>query len=136
MILPEYTIFIFRDLAEEYPIIGVHWCDYLDVVKEYVESPKAKENGVVSYELDDHAAYIETSLMLHVNPELVHLENLVDTGWDGEGNRGHFWTPRNWLMCSVNTRVGTVGVASGVVGKKMFDYVVKVLSDEIVQNQH
>ena len=120
---------IIRDLGVKYPDFNIYLCNYLDVV-DYV---KWIDEKLIRYELDDHAAYTETSLMLHVHPELVHLEHLpFEEENVGKPNDGCFWKPRDWADCSVNTRVGTVGMASGQNGKTMFDYVAEKLSNEIV----
>lgn len=123
---------IVRDVMSKHDKFQIFISDYLNVVEEI----KKIDDKLVCYELDDHAAYTETSLMLHVHPELVHLENLAEDVYVGKPNEGYFWTPRNWLMCSSNTRVGTVGMASGDAGKIMFDYVVNALSDEIIEKTH
>lgn len=122
---------IIRDVMVKYPFFKIYLCNYLDVVDRHRD--ELKDKGDVYYNLDEHAGYTETSLMLHVNPELVHFENIKDEHPGLPKNGGEFWTPSDWKKRSVNTRVGTVGMASCEAGKSMFDFVTDKLSDEIVE---
>lgn len=124
---------IIRDLLNKHNGFNIYLCNYLDVIEK---SRKRLETlQVQQYELDDHAAFTETSLMLYVDESKVNMQNLkyeAELG-DGKGNTGYFWTPRDWVVCSVNSRVGTVGNASRESGEKMFNLVVEELSSEIIK---
>lgn len=90
-----------RDLAFVYP-------DFLIVSAEWfsVVSPK----GYFEAAIDDHAGEMETSVMLHYHPELVHLEEA------GDGDSKPFaipalneklgWAPRHWDKTTVDSGVG------------------------------
>lgn len=123
---------IIRDVMVKYPYFKIYLCNYLDVVDKHRD--ELKNEDVIKYDLDEHAGYTETSLMLYVNPDLVHLENLpVNENPGLPKSSGEFWTPSDWKKRSVNTRVGTIGMASGYAGEKMFEFVTDKLSDEIVE---
>lgn len=123
---------IIRDVMVEYPYFKIYLCNYLDVVDNHRD--ELENEDVIKYDLDEHAGYTETSLMLYVNPDLVNLENLpVNENPGLPKSSGEFWTPSDWTKRSVNTRVGTVGMASGYAGEKMFEFVTDKLSDEIVE---
>lgn len=123
---------IIRDIMVNYPYFKIYLCNYLDVVDKYRDD--LKNDDVIKYDLDEHAGYTETSLMLYINPVLVHLENLPVNGNPGlPKSSGEFWTPSDWKKRSVNTRVGTVGMTSGYAGEKMLEFVTDKLSDEIVE---
>lgn len=122
---------IIRDVMVKYPYFKIYLCNYLDVVDKHRD--ELKNEDVIKYDLDEHAGYTETSLMLYVNPDLVYLENIKDESPGLPKSNGEFWTPSDWKKRSVNTRVGTVGMTSGYAGEKMFEFVTDKLSDEIVE---
>ena len=72
----------------------------------------------------DHGGELETSLMLHLHPDLV---NLADAG-DGSTNpyniaalrEGWAWTPRSWLKATNDTGVGNPRKATAAKGEKFF----------------
>ena len=122
---------IIRDIMVKYPYFKIYLCNYLDVIDKYRD--ELKNDDVIKYDLDEHAGYTETSLMLYVNPDLVYLENIKDESPGLPKSGGEFWTPSDWKKRSVNTRVGTVGMASGYAGEKIFEFVTDKLSDEIAE---
>ena len=122
---------IIRDVMVTYPFFRIYLCNYLDVVDKYRD--ELKNDDVIKYDLDEHAGYTETSLMLYVNPDLVYLENIKDESPGLPKPGGEFWAPSDWKKRSVNTRVGTVGMASGYAGEKIFEFVTDKLSNEIVE---
>lgn len=67
-----------RELRHEAPDLKVLRTEYWDFCSESVLEPMFPD-GFPGFALE-HAALIETSLMLHVHPELVWLEHLVDDG--------------------------------------------------------
>lgn len=122
---------IIRDMMVKYPRFKIYLCNYLDVVDKHRD--ELKNEDVIKYYLDEHAGYTETSLMLYVNPDLVYLENIKDESPGLPKPGGEFWAPSDWKKRSVNTRVGTVGMASKNAGEKIFEFVTDKLSDEIVE---
>jgi creatinine amidohydrolase len=122
---------IIRDVMVKYPHFKIYLCNYLDVVGKYHD--ELKKDGVIKYDLDEHAGYTETSLMLYVSPDLVHLENIKYENPGSPKSGGEFWTPSDWKKRSVKSRVGTVGMSSENAGEKIFEFVTDKLSDEIVE---
>ena len=121
---------IIRDITVKYPFFRLYLCNYLDVIDKYRD--ELKHEGVVKYDLDEHAGYTETSLMLYVNPDLVWFGNLLSDYPGLPKQDCEFWAPSEWKLRSIHTRIGTVGSASENAGEKMFEFVTDKLSDEIV----
>jgi len=67
-----------RELRHDAPDLRVMRTEYWDFCSEAVLDPMFPE-GFPGFALE-HAALIETSLMLHLHPELVWLEQLVEDG--------------------------------------------------------
>jgi creatinine amidohydrolase len=84
----------------------------------------------------DHADELETSLLLHLCPELVELENA------GPGARVPFaigglaqpgvWTPRPWSKCHPDTGSGDPSKATAEKGKRYFEAVTQTLAELLV----
>jgi creatinine amidohydrolase len=84
----------------------------------------------------DHADEMETSLMLHVAPELVDMSNA------GSGERVPFaipglnqpgvWTPRPWAQSHPDTGSGDPTFATAGKGKAHFDAVCAAVAEVIV----
>lgn len=89
-----------RDFNLDYPDMLIACCEWFRVApqKEYFEL------------FDDHAGEMETSVMMHYYPDLVHLETA------GEGrinkfnidafNKGQVWIPRHWEKIAPDTGAG------------------------------
>ncbi len=83
------------------------------------------DNGSYFQEPGDHAGAMETSLMLHLAPELVLP---LDQAGSGEAREfkvealreGWAWAPRNWILVSRDTGVGDPSGASEQAGKEFF----------------
>lgn len=81
----------------------------------------------------DHADEMETSLLLHLCPDLVELENA------GPGSRNPWaipdiqqpgvWTPRPWSRTHPDTGSGDPAAATAEKGKRYFDAVVAAVAD-------
>lgn len=84
----------------------------------------------------DHAGELETSLLLHLCPELVVLDQA------GDGRRVPFavnglsqpgiWTPRPWSRSHPDTGSGDPAAASADKGRRYFEAVSAALADVIV----
>ncbi|MDR2148427.1 MAG: creatininase family protein [Tannerella sp.] len=106
-----------RDLVIDFPDMLIVHCDWFAVTpqKDYFEN------------FDDHAGEMETSVILHYRPELVHLERA------GLGESRPFnieslnqkigWMPRNWAKISDDTGVGNPLKATAEKGKRYADAV-------------
>lgn len=118
---------LIRDLQQEYPILIV-------LANFYEMVPTVPEN---LFEIaGDHADESETSIMLHLYPELVEMENA------GAGDRKPFeiggitqpgvWTPRPWSAVHPDTGCGDPRRATAEKGKQYFDAVCSALGDLFV----
>jgi creatinine amidohydrolase len=85
----------------------------------------------------DHADELETSLLLHLCPELVELSNA------GDGSRTPFeikslrrpgvWTPRPWSKSHPDTGSGDPSKATAAKGERYFAAVTSALADLFVE---
>jgi creatinine amidohydrolase len=116
-----------RDLQSQHGILIV-------VVNFYEMAPDIKR---ATFELPgDHADEMETSLLLHLFPDLVELEHA------GKGQRAPFaiksmsqpgvWTPRPWSKSHPDTGSGDPSRATAEKGKRYFDAVTAALADLII----
>ncbi|MDH3582752.1 MAG: creatininase family protein [Phycisphaerae bacterium] len=84
----------------------------------------------------DHADEMETSLMLHLRPDLVALEQA------GPGERRPFeiqgldqdgvWTPRPWSAVHPDTGSGNPAAATAEKGRRYFETIAQALAEVIV----
>lgn len=101
-----------RDLSIDYPdflIASSEWFSVLPA-KDFFDEP------------GDHADEVETSVMMHYHPELVHLEEA------GKGIGKPFaidtlrqkvaWIPRNWQKVTTDTGIGNPYLATAEKGKR------------------
>ena len=85
----------------------------------------------------DHAGELETSVMLHLRPDLVHLERA------GPGvtrpfavaalREGWAWAPRQWTRVTDDTGVGDPGPATAEKGRAYFDAVTRKIAGFLVE---
>lgn len=104
------------------------------VANFYEMAPDAKKS--IFENPGDHADELETSLLLHLRPELVELAQA------GPGKRIPFaikglvqpgvWTPRPWSKCHPDTGSGDPSRATAEKGKRYFEAVAAALADVLV----
>ena len=121
-----------RDLAFEYPDMTIVCVDWMTIEpqKDYFQN------------FDDHAGEMETSVMLHYFPELVHLEQAGDgafTPFNIEGlNKKVGWMPRRWDKTTRDTGVGDPRKATAEKGKRyvevITDKIAKLMSDLVKES--
>ncbi|MCB9058942.1 MAG: creatininase family protein [Calditrichae bacterium] len=86
----------------------------------------------------DHAGEMETSLLMHFNPELVR--SLNEAG-DGSAkkfsinafNQGWAWAPRQWTSVTNDTGVGNPAQANAEKGKKYLQEISQIIADFFVE---
>ena len=86
----------------------------------------------------DHAGELETSVMMHVAPDLVR--PLAEAG-DGREKRwriaamreGWAWAPRRWTQISADTGVGNPALASAEKGARYSAEVTQLVADFLVE---
>ncbi len=115
-----------RDLQSQHGLLIV-------VANFYEMAPDVKQS---TFEMPgDHADEMETSLLLHLCPDLVELDQA------GAGERVPFaikslsqpgvWTPRPWAKSHPDTGSGDPSRASAAKGKRYFDAVAAAVADLI-----
>lgn len=96
----------------------------LVLVNWYHVQPAAKHFDLPG----DHAGELETSLMMHVRPELVRP---LETAGDGRERlhriqafrEGWAWMPRRWTQVSADTGVGDPAAATAAKGERYYEAV-------------
>ncbi len=89
-------------------------------------------------DLGEHAGEVETSLMLHLFPELVMP---LETAGEGHAkkfsvealNQGWSWAERRWSQVTEDTGIGNPAKATVEKGKAFYEYVTKKVADFLVE---
>ena len=89
-------------------------------------------------DLGDHAGELETSVMMHVAPELVRPLGEAGDGrerrWKIAGLReGWAWSPRQWTKVSADTGTGNPALASAEKGKRYAGIVTARIAELIIE---
>jgi creatinine amidohydrolase len=102
---------------------------------------KALDQKLFFEHSDDHAGEMETSIMLHIAPELVL--PLCNAGEGRERKNkiagfreGWAWMPRPWTRVTDDTGVGNPKMASAEKGKKYLDAVTASIAEFFLQLAH
>ena len=119
---------ILRELGLKYPKMLLISSNFFDVVNKY---EFFEEKG-------DHADEMETSLMLHLKPDLV--SDLKEAG-DGKERKskitgireGWAWSERQWSMVTADTGIGDPQKATKDKGERFFNAVTQKLANLIVE---
>lgn len=117
---------IIRELQPDFDVFlcALNWYACVDA-RAYFEQP------------GDHAGELETSMMLHLAPELVLP---LDQAGDGHARQfrisalreGWAWAPRSWTDVSADTGVGDPRAATAEKGRRFFEAVVRKVADFLV----
>lgn len=106
---------LIRELGLKYPQMFLATCNWYQALnkKDFFD------------EMGDHADEMETSLMLHLAPELVLPLAEAGTGKEKkhkikEFNEGWAWSERKWSQITADTGVGNPKLASAAKGEKYF----------------
>ena len=99
---------------------------------------KVVDPRTVFTDLGDHAGELETSVMMHVSPELVL--PLAEAG-DGSEKRwkmqalreGWAWAPRRWTQVSADTGTGNPALATAEKGARYAEEVCARIADFLVE---
>ena len=108
-----------RDLLIDFPDFIIAASDWYKMANpfDFFEEP------------GEHADEIETSVMMHYNPELVHMD---DAG-EGKGKgfslealkKGKVWIPRDWREVTTDTGIGNPMKSTAEKGKRFAEAVVQ-----------
>jgi len=114
---------LIRELGLQFPKMFISSCDWF----------RAIDQSTFFENKDDHAGEMETSLLLHLRPEL------VDMSVAGDGlakkfkfkamQEGWAWAERKWSEVTRDTGVGDPRKASAAKGEKYFKAITKKVSD-------
>ena len=110
--------------ATEVFICTLNWWTILDA-KQYVTEP------------GDHGGELETSLMMHLKPDLVFLDQAGSGGtrpFTVKGlKEGWVWAPRDWRRATVDTGVGDPSRSTADRGAKYFAAVTEKIGGFLVE---
>ena len=110
--------------ASDVFICTLNWWTILDA-KQYVTEP------------GDHGGELETSLMMHLRPDLVFLEQAgsgATRPFTVKGLReGWVWAPREWTKATIDTGVGDPSRATAEKGEKFFGAVTEKIAGFLVE---
>ncbi|MCF8380371.1 MAG: creatininase family protein [Bacteroidales bacterium] len=118
---------ILRELGAKFPDMIMTTCNWFQAV----EKAEIFDND------GDHADEMETSLMMHIFPELVLPLNKAGKGeskkFSVEALNEHWaWTERKWTRVTKDTGIGNPEKANALKGKKYFDAVCEKISKLIL----
>lgn len=113
-----------RELGLKYPKMFLALCNWYQSI----------DFGEFFHEHGDHANEMETSLIMHLRPELVLP---LEQAGDGKAKKFRVqalndkwaWAERQWSKVTEDTGVGNPRLASAEKGKKYFDAVTKKMAD-------
>lgn len=113
-----------RELGLKYPDMFLLTTNFFDVVDKY---EFFEEKG-------DHADEMETSLMLHLEPELVLPLEEAGNGAEKSSKitgikEGWAWAERKWSLVTADTGIGNPKKATKEKGQQFFEAVCEKLSD-------
>lgn len=117
---------ILRELGLKYPNMFLCTSNWFQAM----ERNKYFENT------GDHAEEMETSLMLHLKPELVLPRDKWGKGKEKKNkikafNEGWLWTERKWSKVTEDTGIGNPKLATKEKGKRFFNDVTQKMGDVI-----
>ena len=118
---------IIRELGLDFPemfLCVAEWYQAVDKTKYFDQS-------------GDHASELETSLILHLRPDLVLPREEWGDGKEKKNkisafNEGYAWTERPWSEITEDTGVGNPAAATAEKGKKYFEDVCERLASLMV----
>ena len=117
-----------RELNLLFPEMLITQCNYFKI-------PGAEK---FFEDLGEHAGELETSLMLHLFPELVMPLEIAGKGHAKKFrvqalNQGWAWAERKWSQVTEDTGIGNPGKATAEKGKAFFEYLTAKIADFLVE---
>jgi creatinine amidohydrolase len=125
-----------NDIGAQHPDVTVSGLTYFDLAAEVVPEVRDSDTGGMA-----HGGEFETSLLLHLAPEVVRTDQLEDMPLDEPAERGlsdmfepgPLQTYRPFAAYSDSGAIGTPTKASAEKGERLFDAIVAELVDTIRQ---
>ncbi|WP_029036397.1 creatininase family protein [Salinimicrobium xinjiangense] len=119
---------LLREVGAKYPEMLLVTTSFFQTVDrtEFFEEP------------GDHADEMETSLMLHIRPDLVLPLEEAGKGEEKKSRltairEGWAWSERKWKMVSADTGIGNPKKASAEKGKKYFEAVTQQVANLLIE---
>jgi len=117
-----------REVGSLFPEMFISTCNWF----ESVDKQELFENE------GDHADEMETSLMIHIRPDLVLPLSEAGNGASKKFkvralNESWAWTERKWSRTSADTGIGDPGKATGDKGRRYFEAVTALIADLMVE---
>ncbi len=117
-----------REVGRMFPEVFISTCNWF----QSVNKEELFENE------GDHADEMETSLMLHIRPDLVLPLSDAGSGASkrfrvGALNESWAWAERKWTRASADTGIGDPRKATGEKGQKYFEAVTGLIADLMVE---
>jgi creatinine amidohydrolase len=120
-----------REVGRMYPEVFISTCNWFQSVnkKELFENE------------GDHADEMETSLMLHIRPDLVLPLSDAGNGVSKKFrvralNESWAWAERKWTRATADTGIGDPRKATGEKGRKYFEDVTGLIAELMVELAH
>ena len=150
LILKDILTVLNRQMIRKFVILNTHGGNdfkqhirelnllFLDMMLTQCNWFKIPGAGQFFDDLGEHAGEVETSLMMHLYPELVlPLEN-AGTGFAKKFriaalNQGWAWAEREWSKVTEDTGIGNPAGANAEKGEKFFHFLTEKISDFLVE---
>jgi len=118
---------LIRDVQNRYPVVIV-LVDWWGLCPEQLQATYTHRG--------DHAGEMETSLMLHLHPDWVVMDQAGDgatVDYDVHGlKQPGVWTPRIWRLVHPDTGCGDPAQATAEKGRTHLEYIARALSELMV----
>ncbi|MGC6421995.1 MAG: creatininase family protein [Flavobacteriaceae bacterium] len=113
-----------RELGLEFPAMLLSSCDWF----------RALDKSQYFEETGDHADEMETSIMMHIQPELVLPIEEAGLGEEKKNTIQAFrekwaWTERKWSQVTADTGIGNPRLSTAEKGKRFFDDVTDAIGN-------
>jgi len=119
---------ILREVGRNFPSMWLVTCNWF----------QAEDKDALFENQGDHADEMETSLMLHIRPDLVLPLSEAGSGASRKFsipalNEPWAWAERNWSRATADTGVGDPRKATAEKGRKYFEAVTALIADLMVE---
>lgn len=121
-----------RDVQNMYNDFKIFVCNYLDIIEQH----KKGFSSIINFpEVDDHAGFTETSLMMAYLPQFVKEEYLNSQPDEKETKQKieGMWTPRDWDEISKFTNVGDPSTSSAEAGEYLMEFATHLIGKSLVE---
>lgn len=119
---------IIRELGLKFPEMHISLCNWFQL----------SQNKNYFDEVGDHAGEMETSLIMHLRPELMLPLPEAGNGKEkkhkiSEFREGLFWAERKWSLVTEDTGIGNPKLATAEKGAAYFKFITEKIASALVQ---